>query len=212
MGDMFQFPPIGFKLKKPALYQAAVLCSRNKKLPNTSYRTGANLFMKFRLVRLKGQERADKAFERFLKPLRDTSRKWPIIRSRVKKLLTLTTEDIRKDPIWAFATVAVTGNDERLAITKAQAELFGSVKNEPVLQWVCPVRIRKPQRRAAKGKRKIVYTYNDLDIDPSLVKGKFAPLLGFFVRGAPFVLSENLCTTLGFAKGTKGILECCLGP
>ena len=32
-------------------------------------------------------------------------------------------------------------------------------------------------------------------------------MLGFFVRGAPCVLSENLCTTLGFAKGTKGILE-----
>ena len=29
MGDMFQFAPIGYKLKKPALYQAAVLCSRN---------------------------------------------------------------------------------------------------------------------------------------------------------------------------------------
>ena len=75
MGDMLQFAPIGFKLKKPALYQAAVLCSRNRKLPNIAYRNGANLFMKFGLVRLKGQERADEAFESFLKPLRDTSRK-----------------------------------------------------------------------------------------------------------------------------------------
>ena len=39
LGDMFQFPPIGRKLRKPALYQAAVLCSRNRKLPNMSYRT-----------------------------------------------------------------------------------------------------------------------------------------------------------------------------
>ena len=44
MGDMFQFLPIGRKLNKPALYQAAVLCSRNRKLPNKSYRTGANIF------------------------------------------------------------------------------------------------------------------------------------------------------------------------
>ena len=72
MGDMFQFAPIGFKLRKPALYQAAVLCSRNRKLPNIAYRNGANLFMKFRLLRLKGQERADEAFESFLKPLRNT--------------------------------------------------------------------------------------------------------------------------------------------
>ena len=152
MGDMFQFAPIGFKLKKPALYQAAVLCSRNRKLPNIAYRNGANLFMKFRLLRLKGQERADKDFESFLKPLRDTSRKWPITRSWVKKLRTLTTEDIRQDPTWAFATVAVTGNEERLAITKVQAELFGWVRNEPVLQWVCPVRLKKDESRSGKAK------------------------------------------------------------
>ena len=129
MGDMFLFAPIGFKLKKPALYQAAVLCSRNRKLPNIAYRNGANLFMKFRLLRLKGQERADKDFQSFLKPLRDIYRKWPITRSWVKKLRTLTTEDIGQDPTWAFATVAVTGNEERLATTKVQ----------------CPVRLRKDE-------------------------------------------------------------------
>ena len=94
LGDMFQFPPIGKKLNKPALYQAAVLCSRNRKLPNNSYRTGANLFMKFRLLRLKEQKRADAQFARFLKPLRDTSRKHPITRNWVKKLRTLTSRDL----------------------------------------------------------------------------------------------------------------------
>ena len=39
------------------------------------------------------------------------------------------------------------------------------------------------------------------------MKGQFLPLVGFFVRGASCVLSKNLCTTLGYAKGTKGILE-----
>ena len=81
------------------------------------------------------------------------------------------------------------------------------MRNEPVLQWVCPVRFRKVERTSGKAKPKIAYTYTDLDIDPSLVRGKFSPLLGFFVRGASCVLSENLCTTLGYAKGTKGILE-----
>ena len=207
MGDMFQFPAIGFMLKKPALYQAAVLCSRYRKLPNSSYRNVANLFTKFRLLRLKGQERADQGFQTFLKPLRDTSRKHPITRSWLKKLRTLTTTDIRDNPAWAFATVAVTGNDERLAITRAQVERFGWVRNEPVLQWVCPVRIRKKERSLGKAKRKTAYTYTNLDVDPSLLKGKYSPLLGFFVRGAPCVLSENLCTTLGYAKGTQGILE-----
>ena len=106
--------------------------------------------MKFRLLRLKWQERADKEFQSFLKPLRDISRKWPITRSWVKKLRTLTTADIRQDPTWASATVAVTGNEERLAITEVQAELFGWVRNEPVLQWVCPVRLRKTNQDLEK--------------------------------------------------------------
>ena len=69
------------------------------------------------------------------------------------------------------------------------------------------MRLRKDEPRSGKGKSRNAYTYTDLDIDPSFVKGKFLPLVGFFVRGASCVLSENLCTTLGYAKGTKGILE-----
>ena len=75
--------------------------------------------------------------------------------------------------------------------------------------------MRKNQRRKASGKaapdtsgranRKAIYT--NLEIDPLLLKGKFSHLRGFFVRGAPCVLSENLCTTLGYAKGTQGIFE-----
>ena len=180
MGDIFQFAPIGYKLRKPALYQAAVLCSRNRKLPNVAYRNGANLFTKFRLVSLKGQERAEEDFDIFLKPLRDTSRKRPITRSWVKKLRTLTATDIRDDSGWAFAPVAVTGNEERLAITRVQVERFGWMRNEPVLQWVCPVRIRKVQQRSGEAKPKIANTYSGLYIDPSLLEGKYAPLLAFF--------------------------------
>ena len=88
---------------------------------------------------MKGQQRTDKDFATFLKPLRDTFRKRPITRNWVKKLPTLTTSDITEDSSWAIATVAVTGNNERLAVTKAQAERFGWVRNEPVLHWVCPV-------------------------------------------------------------------------
>ena len=213
LGDMYQFPPIGRKLKKPALYQAAVLCSRYRKLPNMMYRSGANLFTKFRLLKLKGQERADEDFDRHLKPLRDTSRKRPITKSWLQKLPVLTTADILKDSSWAFTTIAVTGNNERLAITAAQAERFGWVRNEPILQWICPVR-KKQRRKAAgnaghktsgKASREAIYT--NLDLDPALFKGKFSHLRCFFVRGAPCVLSENLCTTLGYAKGKQGVFE-----
>ena len=103
--------------------------------------------------------------------------------------------------------MAVTGNDERLAITRSQAERFGWVRNEPILLWVCPIGIRKTDRRSGKAERKVAYTYSGLDIAPSLLKGRYSPLLGFFVRGASCVLSETLCTTRGYAKVTKGIPE-----
>ena len=75
-----EFPPIGRKLQKPALYHGAVLCSRNRRLPNCSYRAGANYFMKVRLISLKEQRRADHWFALFLKPLPDTLTKNPITR------------------------------------------------------------------------------------------------------------------------------------
>ena len=77
-----------------------------------------------------------------------------------------------------------------MAITRAQVERFGWMRNEPVLQWVCPVRIRKVEKRSGEAQRKIAYTYSDLDFDPSLLKGKYSPLLGFFVLGAYCILSE----------------------
>ena len=97
VGDMFQFPPIGHKLSKPSLYQAAVLCSRNRRLPNVAYRTGANLFMKFKLITLNEQRRADKKFAQFLNPLRDTSSQQSITQEWIDKLKVLSKADVEKD-------------------------------------------------------------------------------------------------------------------
>ena len=115
-------------------------------------------------------------------------------------MLTLTSDDIKEDPAWAFATIAVTGNNERLSITKAQAERFGWVRNEPVLQWVCPVRLKKAERRSGKAKPKISYTYTDLSIDPSLVKGKFS--LTWLLRSACFL--KTCALPLVMQKERKG--------
>ena len=110
----------------------------------------------------------------------------------------MTPADIVKDKSWAFATIATTGNDERLAIEKVQVQRFGWSKNEPILRWICPVRSGKVGKRIV---------YSDIKIDSTLLSGKYMNLSTHFVRGARCVLSENLCTTLGYAKGTQGILE-----
>ena len=50
-------------------------------------------------------------------------------------------EDLQKeDSLWPFATVAVTGNVERLAISRFKAKLFGKKWCEPIITWVCKVK------------------------------------------------------------------------
>ena len=71
--------------------------------------------------------------------------------------------------------MAVTGNAERMAITRAQVKRSGWMRTEPVHQWVYLVGIRKVQQRSRDAKQKIAYTYSGLDIDPSLLKGKYSP-------------------------------------
>ena len=111
----------------------------------------------------------------------------------------LTPEDVKKPSSkWQFATVAVTGNVERLIISKFKSKLFGEKFNEPILTWVCPVK---------KGGRGSNILYSPLDVDEETICGKYSVLKKYFVRGAPCVLSDNLATEKGLAKGTKGILE-----
>ena len=46
-----------------------------------------------------------------------------------------------------------------------------------------------------------------MDIDESMLTGKWGILRKYFVRGSPCVLAENFSTVQGLAKGTKGVLE-----
>ena len=132
-GDMWQFPPVS-GLWKPALYQAAVAVATNKKVPNEAYRAGANIFTQFKLFILNDQQRAEKDYADHLAPLRDTTLKKPITRDWLNKLKVLAPDDVKKpSSVWQFATVAVTGNVERLIISKFKAKLFGEKFNEPIL-------------------------------------------------------------------------------
>ena len=83
-------------------------------------------------------------------------------------------------------------------ISKFKAQLFGEKFNEPILTWICPV------KTGGRGRN---ITYGPLDVDENTLTGKYAVLHKFFVRGAPCVLSDNLATHKGLAKGSKGILE-----
>ena len=197
-GDMWQFPPVS-DLFKPALYQAAVVVATNKKVPNEAYRAGANLFTQFKLFVLNDQQRCEPDYAKFLEPLRDMKIKHPITKEWLSKLKVLSSDDVTKpDSKWRFATVAVTGNVERLAISRYKAKLFGKMWCEPIVTWICKVKCGVHGRRIL---------YDTLDVDESTLTGKYSILQEYFVRGAPCVLAENLSTEQQLAKGTKGIFE-----
>ena len=125
LGDMWQFPPVS-GLAKPALYQSAVVVATNKRVPNEAYRAGANLFTQFKLFVLKDQHRMDKDYAKHLAPLSDMKKDYPITDEWLSKLKVLSPEDLQKpDSPWTFATVAVTGNVERIATLRFKAMLFG---------------------------------------------------------------------------------------
>ena len=123
----------------------------------------------------------------------------PITEEWLSKLKVLSQDDLKKpNSPWRFATVAVTGNVERLTIARFKAKLFGEMNCEPVVTWVCGIKYGVHGRKIQ---------YSTMDVDESSLTGKFGVLKKFFVRGAPCVLAENVSTVKGLAKGTKGVLE-----
>ena len=198
LGDMWQFPPVS-DLSKPALYQSAVVVATNKRVPNEAYRAGANLFTQFRLFVLNDQQRMHEDYADFLKPLSDMTVEYPITEEWLSKLKVLSLDDLKMpNSPWRFATVAVTGNVERLTISRFKAKIFAERNCEPIVAWVCGVKCGVHNRRIQ---------YSTMDIDESRLTGKWGMLKKYFVRGAPCVLTENFSTVQGIAKGTKGVLE-----
>ena len=197
IGDFWQFKPVS-KLKMPALYQGMVLQARNRRLPeNEAYRAGVNLFAKFQLFNLEGQRRANTEYEKqLLNALRDVENKKPITDVWLRKLQAITKEDIEIDEKWRFTTIATTGNLERRNIIQFQAQRFGEVNNEPILNWTCKVKKNKV------GGRNV---YSPIDFAEFQDTEQFILLNRYFVRGAECVLDENICTQLNIAKGTKGV-------
>ena len=122
-----------------------VLQAPNRRLPeNEAYRVVVNLFAKFQLFSLKGQQRANKEYEtQLFNTLRDVKNNKPITDAWLRKLQPINKEDIIMDEEWRCTTIATTGNLERRNIIQYQAQRFGGVNNEPILNWTCKVKKNK---------------------------------------------------------------------
>ncbi len=193
VGDMFQFPPVEQKFQdKAALYQAVIRVARGQSTPNATYKEGAETFMKFKMLKLKGQERAEPLYAQWLNRLRDTDYECPIDDAWLEKLKVLSIKDVirQRERDWAFTPILVSGHHERREIIKHKMLKFGKRYNEPIFTWNC---VWRTKYIPGKGSIYEEPTATCATVYPELTQ--------YFVRGAKCVLTESI---YGFRKGTNG--------
>ena len=130
IGDMLQFEPVENALgKKPALYQALVSLTLDRKMPNKAYEKGAKIFSFFRLVILDGQHRATPAFDKLVAKVRNLKKEHPIDDDFIAELekYTLRAKDFEDPNIdWTACGLGVSGNPERYELLDAKMRALAS--------------------------------------------------------------------------------------
>ena len=139
-----------------------------------------------RLMRAAG----DDAFIDAQKRMRRTDVAQPIDQALLAQLYPLSAADVLADEEWLFAPMAVLTQLERDHWNVAQAEAFAKTFGLPLFKW----------------KLKIA----DNEVDEKLHVGLYKEeptLWGWYVRGAPVLLTENVKSTRGLVNGTPGVLD-----
>ena len=177
MGDFLQLPPvIGCSLFKAAIHASS---------------PGGLLFRKFKLHEFHQQMRAadDAIHTENINSFRIIRN--PVTSNLLSSLHPLTVEDVLDDPSWREAPIVVTGNSERMAISRVQAIRFGQMHNLPVFTWRQPLSANctlKPD-------------------DQKLLYDNVSELTGWFVQGAPAHMTSNINPSKGLANGTAIVLH-----
>jgi hypothetical protein len=192
MGDFFQLPPVATRY---TLYGACVKMIQEKKeledTPGPKTR-GTMLFSKFKMIELTQQMRAalDVDHTNFLNQLRMPRPGQPRINAdHMKKLQTLTSNDIKEDTLWQWASIVVTSNKERMVINNYQSSSWARYHSVPRFVWEIPLR-----GRLAATVRTAAHTY---------IYQYFPAFTGCFVSGASGYLTENINPSLGLSNGTQ---------
>ncbi|CAK0867394.1 unnamed protein product [Prorocentrum cordatum] len=117
----------------------------------------------------------------------------PVPSSLINHLREVSPDDVRSDPAWAFATIAVLSNYERHQLNRLQVEAFAKASQLPLITWKCPL----------TGKAAELLDSADLDEAYDNEPG----LWGYFARGAPAMLTENIQPTKFLVNGACGYMH-----
>ena len=182
-----------------SLMQALVDWTLNKKMSAVPRQRAGQLFQRFKRFDLQTIHRVAKgprenAHRRMIHGMRKDPN--PITLKLLRSIKQLTPLDFKRDRKWLFAPVVVTGNKERHKINRIQIVRWGRHKGLPVLWWFNQPSNHEFYPRNRKEKMRLARSAPDMR--------------GFFVEGAPCVLSKNLSddlALLSICKGARGTME-----
>lgn len=199
-GDWNQIPALGEAIPRN-VFTYMVKPDEMKYLDQKLIKKSVELFMTFRQIELTENERAreDMPHKQRIEQLIDYRNEEPITDEMLNYFdgIRLTQDDVARNEAWVTESVCITAaNIERLEINKMQGKLFAKIKKEVMIVWPLDH----------------VITVNEgqsfTDQDDYLDFREQNPIMnGFFIRGAPCVLNENLKPEKELSNGTQGYMN-----
>ena len=198
-GDWFQIPAVGGVSIPTAIYRTLV-DEDSIKLPQDELIVeAARSFMKFKRMRLKTNMRAaaDQAHVDRIRRMSDTNELHPIsheLTTFLRSIVLTGDTMLAEDGKWQKHGVCLTAsNVERCIINNYRGNLYAQLTGEVMISW--------PLKAVGNAAASLSNEEQRLLLD------NYAELSGYFIKGAPCALTENLKPEKGLANGTQAIMN-----
>ena len=161
--------------------------------PNSAAAKGLYALGKAKLVELTRLMRAkdDGPFVTMQQDMRRTHVKTPVPSTLVDGMGVLSKSDVSNDQTWAFAPIGVVSRLERDALNHSQAEAFACAWGLPLVKWRLELNDIDDIEHAHRDE---IYEH-----EPNL--------WGWFIEGAPVLLTDTIKATRKLVNGTPAIMD-----
>lgn len=202
-GDWNQIPAIGGKSIPDMLYSfmlGETLVNRGGGPEQILEREAVLSFKTFKKIELTEQQRAqgDPEHIRRIQTFVDYSQRKPITDELIAyfRSIILSEQDVQdRDSVWNTEAVCLTNsNAERCYLNEVRGELFARIKRQVMVRW--PLRYVRND------------TFHSLTPEElEELRRSNQELNGYFIRGAPCTLTENVKPEKGLSNGTQAIMN-----
>lgn len=194
LGDWFQIPPVRATPIYKSMVSLLTHIKKNGNITNTAQDRGNQLLLKFQYCELKQQHRSvDDSHTNDINQLRDLSVEKPITVDMIKRIKTITLNDIESDENWKQALIVVTSNTERHLLNFKRAQLFAYEAGYPLLRW----------------KNQIISSFTSY-ISPDHINtfyDKYPQLWTYYCPNMPVYCYDNIKTDRRLVNGSRGYMR-----